>query len=128
MRLNNMTIEERRKREKDQRRENAINAANRLFFLKGYENVSMEDIAIEAELSKTTLYYYFNKESLFFTVVKNGIKILGDIIVEETESMQASGVKVGIIGAACNRFFHGRSRGTVPRFRASYLINYTTLF
>jgi TetR/AcrR family transcriptional regulator len=64
-----MTAEERRKREIEQRRVAVINAANRLFYIKGYENVSMDEIASEAELSKTTLYTYFkDKESLFFVI------------------------------------------------------------
>ena len=68
-----MTQEERRKREIEQRRETAINAANRLFYLNGYENVTVDDIASEAEISKTTLYSYFNdKEALFFAVSQPG--------------------------------------------------------
>ena len=54
-----MTKEERRKREIEQRREAVINAANKLFYLKGYESVTMEEIAFEAEIGKTTLYKYF---------------------------------------------------------------------
>ena len=53
-----MTVEERRQREKDVRRDSAINAASRLFYLKGYENVSMDEIARKAELGKTTSTYF----------------------------------------------------------------------
>ena len=62
-----MTREERRQREKDQRCDDIINAAEKLFFSRGYDNVSMDEIAREVELSKSALYYYFkDKESLFF--------------------------------------------------------------
>ncbi|BDZ69820.1 helix-turn-helix domain-containing protein [Methanobacterium petrolearium] len=61
-----MSIRDRREREKEQRRNDIINAAEKLFFAKGYDDVSMNDIATEVELSKATLYLYFdNKEELF---------------------------------------------------------------
>ncbi|MCC7557829.1 MAG: TetR/AcrR family transcriptional regulator, partial [Methanobacteriaceae archaeon] len=40
-----MSIVERREREKKKRKNDIINAAERLFFSKGYDNVSMNDIA-----------------------------------------------------------------------------------
>lgn len=61
-----MSVVSRRQREKEQRRKDIIAAAEKLFFKKGYDNVSMNDIAKEVELSKATLYLYFdNKEALF---------------------------------------------------------------
>jgi TetR/AcrR family transcriptional regulator len=100
-----MTQEERRKREIEQRRETAINVANRLFYLHGYENVTMDDIASKAELSKTTLYSYFNdKEALFFAVVNQGIRILRALIRENEERMRAAGVKTGIISTTIRQF------------------------
>ena len=43
----------------------------------------MNDIAKEIELSKATLYLYFdNKESLFFLIVMRGVKILNSMIKE----------------------------------------------
>lgn len=61
-----MTLAERRQREKDQRRKSIINAASSLLFKKGYDKVTMDDIAGEAELSKATLFTYFkDKESIF---------------------------------------------------------------
>jgi len=100
-----MTSEERRKREIEQRREAVINAANRLFYLKGYENVSMDEIASEAELSKTTLYTYFkDKESLFFVIVNRGIKILIDMIEKETQRQQSPGINAQVIKTAVVQF------------------------
>ena len=70
-----MTLEKRRQREKDQRHESILNAAEKLFFSRGYDNVSMDEIANEAELSKPALYYYFkDKESLFSAVVNRESK------------------------------------------------------
>ncbi|AAM06322.1 TPA: TetR/AcrR family transcriptional regulator [Methanosarcina acetivorans] len=100
-----MALAERRQRERDQRREDIINAAEKLFFSRGYDNVSMDEIASEVELSKPALYYYFkDKESLFFAVVNRGVKIFRDITTEELKNSQTSGLKVGAINLATARF------------------------
>jgi AcrR family transcriptional regulator len=79
-----MSIRDRREREKEQRRNDIINAAEKLFFAKGYDDVSMNDIANEVELSKATLYLYFNnKEELFFAIVLRGTLILNSTIKKE---------------------------------------------
>ncbi|GAB6056549.1 TetR/AcrR family transcriptional regulator [Methanobacterium movens] len=76
-----MSILQRREREKKKRRQDIINAAEKLFFSKGYDNVSMNDIAREVELSKATLYLYFqNKETLFFAIVVKGTRLLNSMI------------------------------------------------
>ncbi len=59
----------RREKEKQAREADIISAAERLFAENGYANVSMEQIAAEAEFTKRTLYQYFSgKEDLFFAV------------------------------------------------------------
>jgi AcrR family transcriptional regulator len=56
----------RRERERDRRRSEIIDAAGRVFAARGYSETTMDAIAAEAELSKGTLYLYFeNKEALF---------------------------------------------------------------
>ncbi|HEY0196036.1 MAG TPA: TetR/AcrR family transcriptional regulator [Methanobacterium sp.] len=76
-----MSVISRRQREKEQRRKDIIMAAEKLFFKRGYDNVSMNDIAKEVELSKATLYLYFdNKEALFFLIVMRGVKILNSMV------------------------------------------------
>ncbi len=100
-----MTLEERRQREKDQRHESILNAAEKLFFSRGYDNVSMDEIANEAELSKPALYYYFkDKESLFSAVVNRGIKILRAMTLEELKNAQTIGLKVGAMNLAVAKF------------------------
>ncbi len=100
-----MTVAERRLREKDQRRDNTIIAASKLFYSKGYENVSMDEIAREAELGKTTLYNYFkDKESLLFAVIIQGSKIFRALLTEEEERMQNAGIMVGGLKNAWVRF------------------------
>lgn len=100
-----MTLAERRQREKDKRREDILNAAEKLFFSQGYDNVSMDEIANEAELSKPALYYYFkDKESLFSAVVNRGIKILRAMTLEELKNSRTSGLKVGAMNLAVAKF------------------------
>ncbi|MBZ2165864.1 TetR/AcrR family transcriptional regulator [Methanobacterium spitsbergense] len=82
-----MAMADRREREKKKRQHDIINAAEKLFFSKGYDKVSMNDIALAVELSKATLYLYFeNKESLFFAIVLRGTKILNSMILEQVEN------------------------------------------
>jgi AcrR family transcriptional regulator len=61
-----MSIQERKEREKEKRRQQILVAAKKLFSRKGFNKATMEDIAAEAELSPGTLYSYFkNKDELF---------------------------------------------------------------
>lgn len=54
----------------------------------------MDDIANEVELSKAALYLYFkDKESLFFTIVLRGIKLLNAMIEESIKSCK-TGVEI----------------------------------
>jgi AcrR family transcriptional regulator len=69
----------RKEREKIQRRNEIIDAAEKRFFQKGYENVTMDEIAQDLELSKPTLYLYFeNKDALFLEVTVRGMTLLKD--------------------------------------------------
>jgi len=71
-----MSVSEWKAREKEQRRSDIVDAAEKLFFSKSYDEVSMDDIAKAIKLNKATLYRYFSsKEALFFTVVLRGVKI-----------------------------------------------------
>ncbi len=68
-----MGVIERKEREKIQRRNVIIDAAERIFFKEGIENASMDQVASEAELSKGTLYLYFkSKEELYKAIVIRG--------------------------------------------------------
>ncbi|MFX1503742.1 MAG: TetR/AcrR family transcriptional regulator, partial [Promethearchaeota archaeon] len=68
----------RREREKEQRRVDIIDVAEKLFFSKGFENTTMKQIANKAELGKGTLYNYYNsKDELYIAI---GIKAYSLII------------------------------------------------
>jgi AcrR family transcriptional regulator len=62
---------------KRKKREEIVNAAERIFFTKGYVNSSMSDIALEANIAKGTLYIYFEtKRDLYFAVGNRALDIL----------------------------------------------------
>jgi len=92
-----MTIVQRRQREKERRRDDIVGAAESLFFAKGYENVTMDEIAKKVELSRPTIYLYFeNKESLYLFIVVRGLKRLSEIVQKKVK-----GKKKGIDGVRC---------------------------
>lgn len=100
-----MGTTERRQREKEQRRTAILDAAERLFFAKNYEEVSMEEIASAVELNKATVYLYFaNKEALFATIVVRGIRIMEEKF-RACMATEAPGiVRVALMGQAYYRF------------------------
>jgi len=76
-----MGIKERKEREKLQRRNDILDAAEQLFFKKGFETVTMDQIAKKAELAKGTLYLYFKtREDLHYAIVNRGLGLLGSFI------------------------------------------------
>jgi TetR/AcrR family transcriptional regulator len=100
-----MGISERKIREKEQRRKEILDTAERLFFSRGYDDVSMDGIAHEVELNKATLYLYFkNKEALFAAIVLRGIAILQEKYRECIEAEVTGIVKVAMMGEAYYRF------------------------
>jgi TetR/AcrR family transcriptional regulator len=86
-----MGIHERKEREKEKRREEILDAAQKVFFEKGLALATMDDIAGVAELSKATVYLYFDsKEDLYLAVAMRGLKLLYDqfqVIVETEPSV-----------------------------------------
>lgn len=65
-----MGIKERKEREKKRRRDQILNAAIELIKEQGFDKTTMDEIAERAELSKGTLYLYFNDKSTLHQAVK----------------------------------------------------------
>lgn len=100
-----MGIAERREREKEQRRNMILDAAEKLYFSKGVEVTTMDDVAAEAELSKGTLYLYFkNKDDINFGINFRGLEILKSLFIQAVESTELGIEKVRAIGEAYFRF------------------------
>ncbi len=65
-----MGVVERRRREREVRRELAIDAAMSIYEEEGYHAITMEKIAYRAELSRAALYLYFkNKEEILVSAI-----------------------------------------------------------
>lgn len=100
-----MGIAERKEREKQLRREEIVLAAEKIFFSKGFDLSTMDDIAEEAELSKGTLYLYFkSKEDLHMAVARNSIRILRAVTLKATEGTGTALEKLGRMGRATIEF------------------------
>lgn len=86
-----MGVNERKEREKEIRRNDIIDASEKVFFSKGYDIATMEDIAREAEFSKRTIYVYFNsKEQLYFEIMVRGYKILIEMMETSIEEVNGA--------------------------------------
>ncbi|AGK52841.1 TetR/AcrR family transcriptional regulator [Bacillus sp. 1NLA3E] len=83
-----MGVSERKQKEKEIRRNDIIEAAERVFFTKGYATSTMDDVAKEAEFSKRTVYVYFkSKEQLYFEIMIRGWKLLNTMLEEELNTL-----------------------------------------
>lgn len=72
-------IRERREREKTQRIQSIFEAAKKVFFSKGYLRATMDEIALEAQISKPTIYQYFKtKDDLYFCLMMPVIEEIGN--------------------------------------------------
>ena len=79
-----MGIAERKEREKQQRKNDIIDAAERIFFTRGFAGSTMDEVAEEAELSKGTLYLYFkSRDDLQFAIFMRGSDILMKMMNKE---------------------------------------------
>jgi AcrR family transcriptional regulator len=75
-----MGIEERKQREREQRKQDIIDAAEMVFAHHGFENSTMDNVADAAEYSKGTLYLYFkNKQEICMAIVARS---MGAILME----------------------------------------------
>ncbi|MDH5720878.1 MAG: TetR/AcrR family transcriptional regulator [Spirochaetia bacterium] len=101
-----MGIAERKEREKAQKKDAIIDAAEKVFFAKGYENATMDEIAEEAEYSKGTIYLYFkNKEELYIAISGRSADIFYDLLKEEIDKGKNGKEKLDGIKKAYLRVF-----------------------
>lgn len=108
-----MGSNERKEKEKEIRRKDIIDAAERIFFSKGYNSATMDDVAKEAEYSKRTVYVYFNsKEQIYFEIMIRGYRLLitmlendGTEAKTKTKTKSATALEeIRQIGSTLHRF------------------------
>ncbi len=101
-----MGIEERRERERERRRNEIVDAAEKVFFSRGYRNATVDAIAREAELSKGTIYIYFDsKFDIYNSIIMRGLSILSSLFGKALEREDRGIDKVRAIGEAYLTFF-----------------------
>lgn len=85
-----MGVQERRERERLQRRMEIIDAAEKVFSNKGFENSTMDDVAAEVELSKGAIYFYFkSKAEICLSILLKSLHEIEDTfrnIIEQNQS------------------------------------------
>jgi AcrR family transcriptional regulator len=77
----------RRERERARRHDDILRAARTVFFERGFHTATVDDIAIAAEVSKGTVYLYFDtKETILAHLLLEGL----DMLVAELETAYAA--------------------------------------
>jgi TetR/AcrR family transcriptional regulator len=89
-------IRERKKREKDRRIQSILSAAKKVFFSKGYQRSTMDEIAFEAEISKPTIYQYFRtKDELYSALMLPFLEEFGSHFEEMGKKLDAQRYTTG---------------------------------
>lgn len=105
-----MGIQERKGREKEHRKEEIISAAQKIFFEKGLQAATMDEIAEAAELSKGTIYlYYKSKEDLYLAVMIRGMEILAEMFEATNNSNEPVISRILKLGQAYQQFFRSQT-------------------
>lgn len=110
-----MGIAERKEREKEQKKNAIIDAAEKVIFTKGLEAATMDEIADVAEFSKGTIYLYFkNKEDLYFAIHARGLQLLRQMFEQAVKSKKTGIDQVLAIGKA----YYGYSKKHSDYYKA----------
>ena len=101
-----MVQESRRGKEKQAREAEIVAAAERIFYQKGFDGASMDEVAQAAQFTKRTIYQYFpSKEELYLAVALKGFQLLM-IYFEAAVAKGATGFeKIHLSGLAYYQFY-----------------------
>lgn len=78
-----MGTTERKEQIKKIRQADILNAAEKVFFSKGINNATMDEVAAAAEYSKRTIYTYFiSKEQIYDAIISRAYQILNSLFAE----------------------------------------------
>lgn len=100
---------ERRDREKAERISSILEAAKKVFASKGYLKATMDEIALEAEVTKPTIYLYFKaKDDLFFTLMLPLIDDISDQLQRVETHLQTGKISDGrkLVTSIFQAFYH----------------------
>jgi len=100
-----MGIAERKERERRLREEMILDAAEKVCLEKGFKGATVDEIAEKAELSKGTIYLYFeSKELILMGIELRGTNTLADYFTRAAASEDTGIGKVMSIGRAYYQF------------------------
>jgi AcrR family transcriptional regulator len=86
-----MGVIERRAREREVRRELAIDAAMKIYEEEGYHAITMDKIAERSELSRAALYLYFkNKEEILVSAIVAHSDYFAELLKEVYENREST--------------------------------------
>jgi len=101
-----MTLRSRSDKEKALRRETLLNAAQDVFFQKGFERTSMDDIANKAGFSRPLLYVYFkDKKDIYRSLRIRSVEALRDRMKANVDLRTTGIERVRQVGEAFYAFY-----------------------
>ncbi len=119
-----MSVKNLKEQKKEQRRKYILEVAEKLFFIHGYDDISMNDISHEIGLNKAVIYRYFkNKESLYFAVVLRGVDIFSDMLKSKVHQGKTGIEKLEQAGRAYFEFYD-----KYPDYHGAYLYSRSKRF
>ena len=100
-------IAERRVEEKERRRAEIVEAAERLYADKGWDAVTMDQVAKSARLSRALVYVYFrDKEELLFAISQRAMQVLRERFTEASRRHVRGIDQIHAIGRAYMAYAH----------------------
>jgi TetR/AcrR family transcriptional regulator len=94
-------ITQRRGEEKERRRAEILDAAEALYARKGWDALTVDQVARSARLSRALVYVYFrDKEELLFAIGERAMRLLRDRFIEAAAGHAPGMDKVEAIGRA----------------------------
>ena len=101
-----MSIKNLKEKERENRIDYIIDAAEQLFFEKGYDGVSLNEIALKIGISRPALYRYFkNREEIYFAVVLRAAKIMNQLFKKSANNNDNARIKLEKMGKAYFKFY-----------------------
>lgn len=100
-------IAERREDERERRRGEILDAAEALYIDKGWEALTVDQVARSARLSRALVYVYFSdKEDLLFAIGERAMRLLRDRFIAALSSRQIGMDQIEAIGRAFIGYAH----------------------
>lgn len=108
----------RRKKNLEQRKQLILNKSRELFFDKGYNKVTIQDICKAIEYGRSAIYNIFkSKEEIYAHIKLEGLSILGEILENRAEATPGFDEQMQIFRQALVEF----ANDDFPYYRAMFL-------